>query len=148
MKIEKIFIHCTATIEGQDLGAKDIDRWHRQKGWNGIGYHYVVKLDGSVEKGRPDNVMGAHVRGYNRNSLGVTYVGGLNTLKAPADTRTDAQKEALLKLLKELKQKHPRATILGHRDVSKDRNNNGIIEPFEWMKHCPCFDAIPEYKHI
>ena len=68
MKIEKIFIHCTATIEGQDLDAKDIDRWHRQKGWNGIGYHYVVKLNGTVEKGRPDNVMGAHVKGYNRNS--------------------------------------------------------------------------------
>ena len=146
--ITHIVVHCTATKEHQDFTAADIDRWHKQKGWAGIGYHYVVKLDGKVENGRPEGLIGAHVVGHNSNSIGIVYVGGLDAKLAPKDTRTDLQKTALVKLLKDLKRKYPKATILGHRDFSKDINKNGIIEPFEFIKACPCFDAKKEYHDI
>lgn len=141
-------VHCTATQEGKNFTANDIDRWHKQRGWKGIGYHYVVDLNGNIEKGRPDWKIGAHVKGRNRHSIGVVYVGGLDRNLAPKDTRTFKQRIALEKLLKELKQKYPEAEILGHRDFSKDKNGNGIIEPFEFMKSCPCFDVKNEYKHL
>ena len=146
--INHIVVHCTATKEHQAFNAADIDRWHKKRGWSGIGYHYVVKLDGTVEKGRPDTKIGAHVKGYNRNSIGVVYVGGLDKNLAPKDTRTPAQEVALYTLLQELRCLYPKAVISGHRDFSKDINNNGIIEPFEFMKACPCFNAKTEYNEI
>ena len=134
-KITEIIVHCSATPEGQNFTAEDIDRWHKQKGWQGIGYHYVIYLDGSVHKGRNEEVIGAHCLGHNAYSIGVCYIGGLDKwTKAPKDTRTDAQKQALIDLLKNLKEKYPNAIIYGHRDFSK--------------KDCPCFDAKNEYKNI
>lgn len=134
-KITEIIVHCSATPEGQNFTAEDIDRWHKQKGWQGIGYHYVIELDGSVHKGRNEEVIGAHCLGHNAYSIGVCYIGGLDKwTKAPKDTRTDAQKQALIDLLKSLKEKYPNAIIYGHRDFSK--------------KDCPCFDAKNEYKNI
>ena len=120
-----------------------------------IGYHYVVTLDGRVHLGRDVDQAGAHVSGYNANSIGVVYVGGLenrpgtpyNKLK-PKDTRTDAQKEALLSLLIDLRKLYPQAVIQGHRDFSPDRNHNGTIEPSEWIKACPSFDAKTEYRKL
>jgi len=146
--IKHIVIHSTATKEGVDFDANDINNWHLQRGWSGIGYHYVVKLDGTIEKGRPDWKVGAHVKGFNRNSIGVVYVGGLSEELAPKDTRTEEQKTSLSCLLYELKEKYPKAEILGHRDFSTDLNNNGVIEPFEFIKQCPCFDAKEEYKDV
>lgn len=146
--IKHIVVHCTATKEHQEIDATDIDRWHKQRGWSGIGYHYVVLLDGTVQKGRLDSKIGAHVKGFNRKSIGVVYVGGLDENLAPKDTRTTAQKEALVELLQELKCKYPEAEILGHRDFSPDINNNGTIEPFEFIKVCPCFNAKTEYNEI
>ena len=134
-KITEIIVHCSATPEGQNFTVEDIDRWHKQKGWQGIGYHYVIELDGSVHKGRNEEVIGAHCLGHNAYSIGVCYIGGLDKwTKAPKDTRTDAQKQALIDLLKSLKEKYPNAIIYGHRDFSK--------------KDCPCFDAKNEYKNI
>ena len=146
--IKYIVVHATATKQGQNFTAKDIDRWHKQRGWSGIGYHYVIDIYGNLEKGRPENRIGAHVKGYNRNSIGVVYVGGLNKNLAPKDTRTNAQKEALKTLLKSLKTRYPKAKILGHRDFSKDLNGNGFLEPFEFIKTCPCYDAKTEYKTL
>ena len=134
-KINEIIVHCTATPEGKDFKAADIDRWHRQKGWDGIGYHHVVDLDGTVEPGRPESKVGAHCLKHNTNSIGVVYVGGLaSNGKTPKDTRTPQQKAALIKLLTELKHKYPGATIHGHRDFA--------------AKACPSFDATTEYKNI
>lgn len=147
-KIKYIVIHCTATQENRSFNAHNIDIWHKQRGWSGIGYHYVIKLDGSLEKGRPESKRGAHVLGHNHESLGVVYVGGLDKSNTPKDTRTSRQKEALRCLLIELKFKYPNAKIVGHRDLSKDLNGNGIIEPFEFMKQCPCFDAKTEYNDL
>lgn len=134
-KINEIIVHCTATAEGKDFKAADIDRWHKAKGWNGIGYHHVVDLDGTVEPGRPESEVGAHCLKHNTNSIGVVYVGGLaSDGKTPKDTRTPQQKAALVKLLTELKQRYPIATIYGHRDFA--------------AKACPSFDATKEYKDI
>ncbi|MDB0602633.1 N-acetylmuramoyl-L-alanine amidase [Tenacibaculum maritimum] len=146
--IKYIVVHCTATKKNKNITAKDIDGWHKKRGWSGIGYHYVIDIYGNLEIGRPEWKMGAHVRGFNRHSLGVVYAGGLNEFLAPEDTRTPPQKKALLALLKKLKKRYPSAQILGHRDFSKDINGNGIIEPFEFMKMCPCYNAKEEYKNI
>ena len=102
-RIDKIILHCTATIEGKDYRAKDIDRWHKARGWKGIGYHYVIDLDGTVEKGRKDSEIGAHCSGQNSHSIGVVYVGGLaKDGKTAKDTRTKEQKAALITLVKKL----------------------------------------------
>lgn len=134
-KINEIIVHCTATAEGKNFKAADIDRWHKAKGWNGIGYHHVVDLDGTVEPGRPESEVGAHCLKHNANSIGVVYVGGLaSDGKTPKDTRTPQQKAALVKLLTEIKRRYPAATIHGHRDFA--------------AKACPSFDATKEYKDI
>ena len=134
-KINEIIVHCAATPDGKNFKAADIDRWHRERKMKCIGYHYVVDLDGTVEPGRPESEIGAHCLGHNQYSIGVCYVGGLAADgKTPKDTRTAAQKEALLALLKKLRAKYPNASIHGHRDFA--------------AKACPSFDATTEYKNI
>ena len=133
-QITEIIIHCSATPIGKNYTVEDIDKWHKAKGWKGIGYHYVIYLDGSVHKGRPEEEIGAHCKGHNSNSIGVCYIGGLDEFGEPEDTRTDKQKEALIVLLKALKTKYPAATIHGHREFA--------------AKACPCFDAKEEYKGL
>lgn len=136
-RITHIVVHCTATPEGRKHTASDIAIWHKQRGWNTIGYHYVVQLDGTIEKGRDEAVVGAHVASFNSYTIGVVYVGGVDRVTLqPKDTRTSAQKAALLQLLKELKQRHAAAKIQGHRDFP------GVA------KACPCFDAKTEYAYL
>lgn len=147
-KIKYIVLHCSATKEGQPVSVRDIDRWHRQRGFRKIGYHYVILLDGTIRKGRDISEIGAHVAGSNANSIGICYIGGLDAAGQPKDTRTEEQKAALFFLLQQLREQYPKAVICGHRDFSPDRNGNGIIEPWEWMKACPCFDAVAEYKNL
>lgn len=147
-KIKHIVVHCSATKEDENFTAIDIHQWHLKRGWSGIGYHYVVLIDGSVEKGRPDFWKGAHVKDVNEESLGICYIGGLDKNGKAKDTRTDAQKKGLLCLIEALKKDYPKALVSGHRDFSKDLNKNGIIDPFERMKECPCFDAKIEYKNV
>lgn len=133
--INKIIVHCTATPEGRGVTVEEIDAWHRKRGFKSIGYHYVIYLDGSIHKGREDDKIGAHCVGYNSRSLGVCYVGGLaKDGKTPKDTRTEAQKQSLYKLLKMLKTKYPEARIFGHKDFA--------------AKACPCFDAAKEYENL
>lgn len=146
--IKHIVIHCSATKEGKYFEAEDINRWHKKRGWKGIGYHYVVLLDGSIELGRDIRQRGAHVKGFNNHSIGICYIGGLNKHSKAKDTRTTAQKLALFCLVENLKEQFPNAEVLGHRDFSEDKNNNKIIDPSEFMKDCPCFDAKTEYKNI
>lgn len=133
--IKEIIVHCSATPEGKDFTVADITRWHKQRGFTTIGYHYVVYRDGSVHNGRDVNVSGAHCTGHNSISIGVCYIGGCeaNSKKAK-DTRTQAQKKALLDLLKKLKALYPKAKIHGHRDFAN--------------KACPSFDATKEYANI
>lgn len=134
-KINEIIVHCAATQEGKDFTVQQIDSRHRQRGFRCIGYHYVIYRDGSVHCGRPESQVGAHCTGHNANSIGVCYIGGCaSDGKTPKDTRTDAQKASLLKLLRELKAKYPVAAIHGHRDFAN--------------KACPSFDATKEYKDL
>lgn len=154
-EITHIIVHCTATPEGQARTVEQLRVEHKRKGWSDIGYHYVVYLDGSVHTGRDVDIVGAHCQGHNAHSIGVVYVGGLeNDPKKkyiqlqPKDTRTDAQKAGLLRLLHALRQQYPFASIVGHRDMSPDKNGNGIVEPREWVKACPSFDAVGEYRDI
>lgn len=147
-KIKYIVLHCSATKEGQNVSVRDIDRWHRQRGFRMIGYHYVILLDGSIRKGRDIAQVGAHVAGNNANSIGICYVGGLDADGKPKDTRTGEQKASLFYLLQQLREQFPDAVICGHRDFSPDLNGDGVIEPWEWMKACPCFDAIEEYQNL
>ena len=148
-KINEIIVHCSATPEGKDFTVDDITKWHKARGFRTIGYHYVVYRDGSVHAGRPENQVGAHVKGHNANSIGVCYIGGMTADgKMAKDTRTPAQKKALVDLLHKLKKKYPSARILGHRDCSPDKNHDGKIEKWEWLKECPSFDAKTEYADI
>lgn len=134
-KITEIIVHCSATAEGKDFGAKDIDLWHRAQGWDCIGYHYVVKLDGTVESGRDIEKVGAHCKGHNAHSVGICYIGGVAADgKTPKDTRTPQQKAALRLLVDNLKRVYPGSQVYGHRDFAK--------------KACPSFDAREEYERI
>lgn len=134
-KISSIIVHCSATPEGKPFTVADIDRWHRQRGFAQIGYHYVIYLDGSVHTGRPIATIGAHCAGHNANSIGVCYIGGLSADgKRPKDTRTEAQKQSLIALLRQLRAQFPNAVIHGHRDYA--------------AKACPSFDATKEYAHL
>lgn len=129
--INEIIIHCSATPEGRDYTVADIDRWHKARGWRGIGYHYVIYRDGSVHAGRPVEQIGAHCTGHNANSIGICYIGGVSANgKAPKDTRTPAQRIALRELVEELRAKYPGATVHGHREFAP--------------KACPSFDVQTE----
>lgn len=131
--INEIIIHCSATPEGKHYTVEDIRRWHKEKGWSDIGYHYVVQRDGAICVGRDINISGAHCKGHNAHSIGVCYVGGLaKDGKTPKDTRTDLQQAAMLTLLCDLRKLYPKAPIYGHHD-------------FDPKKDCPCFDAKGEY---
>lgn len=130
-KITKIVVHCTATPEGKPFFAKDIDAWHRAKGWRCIGYHFVVLLDGTIEKGRPVEQVGAHVEGHNATTIGVVYVGGVDAKGNPKDTRTPAQKATLRKLVRDLEAQYSCGSC-GHRDFPKV------------AKACPSFDVATQ----
>ena len=130
--ITLIVIHCSAVRPDQTSSAKDIDNWHKDRGFNGIGYHYVIRRDGTIELGRPEWQVGAHCIPHNAHSIGICYEGGYDERGESADTRTEAQKQTLRKLLEQLHERYPRAVIVGHHD---------LYPP----KPCPCFDAAKEY---
>ena len=118
-KITEIILHCAATPEGKDFTVADIDRWHRARKFNGIGYHYVIYRDGTVHAGRPVERSGAHCTGHNAQSVGVCYIGGCATDgKTPKDTRTPAQRAALTSLVKKLLKQYPGATVHGHNEFA------------------------------
>lgn len=150
--IDAIVIHCSATRAGQDVRAADIDKWHKERGFAMIGYNYVIDLDGTVEVGRPLSMDGAHCntaglsgQSYNKHSIGICYVGGLDENGKPADTRTPEQKKAMAELVYNLLEVYPITDILGHRDASPDKNGDGKITKNEWVKSCPCFSVRDEF---
>lgn len=144
--VKRIFVHCTAGSQRQKIA--DLQAEFRRKGWKNPGYHYVVQADGTVTQLLGEDQVSNGVKGYNSTSINVAYMGGIDARGKAVDNRTAEQKASLVKLLKELKGRYPKAEILGHRDISLDRNGNGIVDPWERIKECPCFDAIEEYKDI
>ena len=135
-KINKIIIHCTATPEGRQHDVADIRRWHLKRGFNDIGYHYLIHIDGTVEEGRPINKQGAHCSGENKGSIGLCYVGGMSKdMKKAKDTRTPKQKDSLIKLMHELIYKYNKdMTIHGHNEYAN--------------KACPSFNVQEEYANL
>lgn len=148
-RIDEIIIHCSDSPEGRNDKAEDIRKWHKQRGFSDIGYHYVIDLDGTVEKGRPIEQAGAHCTGHNRNSIGICYIGGAywrdgvnakgkpikgkdgKAVLMPKDTRTALQRMAMKELVAQLQEQFPRATVHGHREFAN--------------KACPCFDVEAEF---
>lgn len=146
--INLIVIHCTATLEGRPFDVAAIRAMHKAKGWSDIGYHKLIGIYGEIWDGRPEGQIGAHVQGHNANSLGVCYVGGIGTDGRATDTRTTPQIDALYHVLTHLQARYPNACIRGHRDMSPDLNHDGKIGPNEWLKACPCFDAVEWCKSV
>ena len=131
---------------------QDIDRIHKARGFKQIGYNFVIDLDGLVENGRPLSMDGAHCNtkgfskeSYNKHSIGICYIGGLDKNGKPADTRTEAQKNALRDLVAKLCKEYDIIEVLGHRDTSPDLDGSGEVEPAEFIKACPCFDVRSEF---
>lgn len=133
-KIDKIILHCTATPEGRESDVAEITRWHKNRGFATIGYHYLVKLDGTIENGRSIHEVGAHAKGHNRTSVGVVYVGGVDDNGKPKDTRNAEQLMALANLLDALMEMYPNATLHGHNEFAN--------------KACPSFDVQKEYDWL
>ena len=133
-KIDLIVIHCSATREDRCFTEFDLDVCHRRRGFNGPGYHFYIRKDGRIVSTRPVEKIGAHAKGHNATSIGICYEGGLDENGRPADTRTTAQRFALLDLLTILKHQYPEAQILGHYQLSATIH-----------KACPCYDPRKEY---
>ena len=127
--ITLIIIHCSAVRPDQQSSAAQIDSWHKDRGFKGIGYHYVIRRDGTIETGRPEWMVGAHCVNHNSHSIGVCYEGGLDIRGQPADTRTPEQKAAMRQLLEDLHRRYPRAVIVGHHDLNPH-------------KDCPCITNV------
>lgn len=132
--IDKIIIHCSATPEGRDVSVSEIRKWHLNRGWSDIGYHYVIDLNGNIHEGRDVDISGAHTKGHNRNSIGICYIGGVDKDLNSKDTRTIAQMLALGELLADLRDFYPNCSIHGHNEFSS--------------KDCPSFDVRVEYKYL
>jgi len=132
-EVNHLIVHCSATPETMDIGVEEIRRWHRQRGWLDVGYHKVIRRDGTIEDGRPITAPGAHARGFNHISIGICLIGGVESdKKTPEANYTHAQWEALEAQIRDLLIIHPEATVIGHRDLPKVN------------KACPSFDT-PEW---
>lgn len=148
--IKRIFIHCTASYQETYSDKSLVNYFKNTLGWKNPGYHYVIRPDGTIFNMLPEDKISNGVSGYyNPTSINIAYVGGV-TKEHPKgiDNRTRPQIEALCDLLESLRKKYPNAYILGHRDISPDKNGNGIVDSWERIKACPCFDAEIEYAYL
>lgn len=128
--VKMFIIHCSATQPKSDIGADEINGWHQKRGFLKIGYHFVIRRDGSIEPGRKLDEPGAHAQGVNHKSIGICMVGGIDASGKAQNNFTEVQFSALANLLHVLKRDFPHVkTIIGHRDV------HGV------KKDCPCFDV-------
>jgi len=137
-KTDFIAVHCSATRPSMDIGVVDIRKWHRAQGWEDIGYHYVIRRNGKLEKGRAESLVGSHVKGFNAVSIGVCLVGGVaqDDFTKAENNFTPAQFATLRELLANLKGRFPQAVIQGHRDFPKV------------AKACPSFDVRKWLKSV
>lgn len=146
-KIKYLVVHCTASPQSQKV--KDIQNyWEVALGWKSPGYHVIVEPDGTAHELLPIEEVSNGVKGFNSISIHISYIGGVDSNGKPLDNRTQEQKATLLHYLTLWKSMFPGAKIQGHRDFSPDKNGNGRIDPWERIKECPCFDAIPEYSTL
>ena len=135
LPIRYLTIHCAATPEGRDVKAKTVDDWDRAK-FGQVSYHWVIEMDGTAVRGLRDNQRGAHVGGRNTGNVGICYVGGVDKKLNPKDTRTQAQKDTMARLVGEYRAKYPGIVVRGHRDWP------GV------KKACPSFDVAAWLRSI
>lgn len=137
--------HCSATRPGLDIGAHEIREWHLSRGFDDIGYHLVIRRDGTLETGRSLDSIGAHVAGHNADSVGICMVGGLDqdgqSVAQRPDLFTAPQWETFRTVHRFMRALYPHAQHVGHRELSPDLDGNGKIEQREWLKTCPGFDV-------
>lgn len=141
--IQRIFVHCTASNQTWDV--KELWAEFKAKGWKQPGYHYVITTDGAIHQMLAVEEVSNGVKGYNATAINIAYVGGISRQgkkTVAVDNRTPEQKASLRKLLGILRQKYPAARIMGHRSIW------GEDTPSKWLKSCPCFNAMKEYKDI
>lgn len=137
MKITHVVVHYSATYPDQNITAADIDRMHKNRGWSGIGYHYFIRRDGTIENGRPEDQIGAHVGGQNTGKIGICWAGGIERktgANVGVDNRTEAQTDALIWLIRDLLSRYPDAKVVGHRDLAATQ--------------CPGFDVKPWWASV
>lgn len=147
-EIKYIVVHCTASYQ-ETTTEKSLREEFLRKGWKSVGYHFVVKTDGNIIKLLDESRVANGVKGYNANSIHIAWIGGIDRQHPKGiDNRTPAQKIALYDLVAKMKMKYKKAKVMGHRDFSPDLNHNGIVDPWERIKECPCFNAMVEYKEI
>lgn len=153
--IHTIVIHCSASREDRNYTFEQLLLDHKARGFQTCGYHIFIRKDGTRHTGRTFSMKGAHVENNNTNTIGICYEGGCDSKMKPKDTRTEAQKKELIVAIKDTLTAIEQAggdpkkvVIKGHRDFSPDTNKNGVVEPTEWIKACPCFEATPEYQHL
>lgn len=144
--IQYIAVHCTASHQSQTI--EGLKQEFKRKGWANPGYHYVISPDGKITQLLDEDKVSNGVKGFNSISINVAYIGGIDANGKPIDNRSAEQKKSLRILLKMLHKKYPNAIIQGHRDFSPDLNKNNKIEPFEYIKACPCFNAKEEYSTL
>jgi N-acetylmuramoyl-L-alanine amidase len=157
--IKKIVVHCSATTEDTDYTFERLVKDHKARGFRKCGYHRYIRQNLTVHVGRAYNEQGAHAGKDNKDSIGLCYEGGViaggdvNNSKDHKDTRTPAMRALLLEeIIKAMQWVEANGgkieQIVGHRDLSPDLDGDGIVEPHEWIKSCPCFDAVEEYKFL
>lgn len=147
-RTDHIVIHCSATRPSSDIGIDEIREWHTRpkdeggRGWRDVGYHAVIRRNGEIEFGRHFDEPGAHVLGWNTRTVGVCLIGGIHeTTGDPEQNFNNEQYVALNAIVTMLRFAYPGATVVGHRDLSPDQDGDGIIEDWEWVKSCPCFEV-------
>ena len=147
-KIDLIVIHCSATRETVNYKPAQMEEDHKKRGFLCCGYHYYIRRNGDIITMRPIAMPGAHAKGYNAHSIGICYEGGLDAHGIVKDTRTEWQRHSLEVLVRVLLLDYPGSRVVGHRDLSPDLNHNGVVEPMEWTKQCPCFDVSRWMKQV
>jgi N-acetylmuramoyl-L-alanine amidase len=132
-RIKRIILHCSATEAGKDFDVDDVRKWHKQRGWSDVGYHFVITLDGKVQMGRSWEMIGSHTQGHNSDSLGVCYIGGVKDGKA-ADTVTPEQDKSIRNLIAALRTIFGPLSLHGHNEFAN--------------KACPSFKVNEKYPEL
>lgn len=145
--IKWFVLHCSASPQTTTVESI-VSYWKNALGWKLPGYHVLVEPDGTAHELLPIDEIANGVKGFNANSIHISYIGGVDNHGKAIDNRTDAQKATILRYLKKWRVKFPKAKIQGHRDFSPDKNGNGRVDPWERIKECPSCDAITEYRDI
>lgn len=142
--------HCSATSPATNYTLERLTSDHKARGFRTIGYHWYIRRDGTVHQGRPESETGAHVKGHNRNNIGICLEGGVDLNGKAEDNFTPAQWDAWILLVKDVQGRHGLNLdqFKGHRDWSPDINGDGKITSNEWLKQCPCFDVQDKLKEL